>query len=57
MKMDGYDVEKQWDVGHPIVTTYRVYTWKHENNRTIKHYRNGYSDYKSMITAHPELKR
>ncbi len=57
MKMDGYDVVKEEKCGdwgfHYPAKTYRVYQWNHK----VKHYRYGYSDYKSMIAAHPELKR
>ena len=61
--MDGYDIETKLGnyfhrsgfVDRPIVKTYRVYTITRENNRTVKHYHNGYSSYKQMILNHPEL--
>ena len=67
--MDGYDIQKNVCLtdytGKTLetlkakprnVTLYRVYTWDYENNRTVKHYRRGYTSYKQMIAAHPELK-
>ena len=66
--MDGYTIDRvclttytgdtfENIVAHPEVKTiYRVYNWYHVNNRTIKHYHNGYDNYKQMISNHPELK-
>ena len=55
MKMDGYDImkHKRIDPGGRNYVRWHVYTIKDK----IKRYYNGYSDYKSMIAAHPELKR
>jgi hypothetical protein len=60
MKMDGYDVIRDIEFlftgrGKKDYTIYRVYTLKRGNNRTIKHYRNSYSNYQEMIKHHPEL--
>ena len=54
--MDGYDIHTEIHKVSPIkwskrVVTYQVYTIKNK----IKRYKNGYSDYKSMIKKHPEL--
>lgn len=54
MKMDGYDVIREDtgienDSGVCLRTIYRVYTLP-------KHYRYGYTSYKQMVAAHPELK-
>ena len=60
MTMHGYDIAHvTYGYGNDAYnkTTYRAYTWKHENNRTVKHYRNGYASYKQMIAAHPELSK
>ena len=59
-KMDGYDVTPTRSVFHNNVLMtreYRVYTLSTINNRIIKHYHNGYSNYKQMLSKHPELKR
>jgi len=56
--MDGYDIVKIKD-GYKegyFIPQWKVYTITRENNRTIKHYHNGYDNYKQMILNHPELK-
>lgn len=59
--VDGYDIhtikliDDTWH--NENITVYRVYTWQHENNRTVKHYLNGYSTHKQMLSEHPELIR
>lgn len=46
--MDGYDVEYS-----KYGVIYKVYIIKNK----IKHYHNGYSSYKQMLSKHPELIR
>lgn len=57
--MDGYNVKHvKPQSGRGLASIiYRVYRFERpEVGKTIKVYKYGYPDYKSMITKHPELK-